>query len=165
MKKTTILKLTGIISFIAITGFSMVGCASHYSGLYKPDREVAEDPPGLSVDPENCAYIGGPIRAIDDFDFNPEEGAMYRYSGRTVRVPAGETMVALIHYNYTASNTTYYGFKHVSLPPLENGGLYVLFFDQYAGGWEWFDDRQAVLRKLNIDTGEYEDVPGAAFVK
>jgi hypothetical protein len=131
---------------------------------YKADLEVAEDPPGLSVDPEHCAYIGGPIRAIDNFDFDPGKGAMQSYLGRTLRVPTGVKMVALVHYNYNANNINYFGFKRISLPPLENEGVYVLFIDPYVGFTMW-NEKQAVLRKLNIDTGEYETIPGATFVK
>jgi hypothetical protein len=171
MRKTNILRMTGIIAFIAIIGFSIVECAS-FLPHHRPAREFAEDPPGLSVDPANCAYIGGKIRAIDDFDFDMGKGALYSYSGRTVRVPAGETMVALVHYNYQVDSTVYYGFSHISLPPLENGGLYVLFFNPYdsIGGTAGLRNRSLsnkhiTFRKLNKDTRKYEDIKGANIIQ
>lgn len=168
MKKTMFFELM-IIGSVFVCSILLYSCAStitayYASLLYKPRPAVAEDPPGLTIDPANCAYLGGPIRAIGDFDFNPEKGAMYSYPGRTVRVPAGEKMVALVHYIFEKGNIAYYGFKRISLPPLENGCSYMLYFTN--PDWEAMDldDSNVKLFKFNPNSKKFEEVGGATLI-
>jgi hypothetical protein len=165
MKENKLFKLA-VFGFLLLTSFFFYSCTTNQARIYEPIKEEAVNPPMLSVDIANCAYLGGAIRAIDDYDFDPIYGALRDYSYRTLRVPVEQKrMVALVHYNFIWGNTNYYGFKYILLPPLENGGLYMLYIDPKAGGRLW-DDRQAVLKKLNNDSGIYENVvPGAVYVQ
>ena len=136
----------------------MSSCATkRRTNLYTPNPAEAVDPPGLTIDHQNFAYLGGPIRAINNNDFNPGMGAVMSYSGRTLRVPAGENINALVHYYYFTDRYTAYGFSYVSLPPLENGGSYIVFFRGF--------DNRLVFQKLNSDSGNFESIRGATRVR
>jgi hypothetical protein len=149
--------LIGIVAIIAIVIF-LNGCASNLI----PNTAHAEDPPGLEVDPENCAFIGGRIRAINGHDFNAGEGAILNYPGRSIRVPSGEKLIALVHYYINRADGMYYGFKYVSLPPLENEGSYVLYIESNTTNLE---DNHIRFFKLNKNSGELENAGGATFVE
>jgi len=155
--------------FVLIFLFSIVmnGCAMFTINQYYPDPAAAENPPGLAIDTENFAYLGGPIRAIGSYDFNPGKGAILDYSGRTVRVPAGEEMTVLVHYSYTTSNSTtrtlYYGFKPVSVPPLKNGNTYVLFIDNPKAHDKW-ENKNIKLLSIDPVSWRINNIPGAKFV-
>ena len=156
--------------YVLIFLFSIVinGCAMSAINRYYPDPAVAENPPGLAIDTENFAYLGGPIRAIGSYDFNPGKGTMRDYSGRTVRVPAGEEMAAFVHYSYTTSdgsiNTTYYGFKLVSVPPLENGITYVLYIGNPTAHNKW-EDKNISLLRIDPVSWKIKNIPGAKFIQ
>ncbi|MCL2720815.1 MAG: hypothetical protein FWD47_05700 [Treponema sp.] len=160
MKKNTFY-LLGILCFILPFIVFLNGCEA--IPPYMPDLTIAENPRGLSVDPENCAYIGGRIRAIGNHDFDPGKGAMESYPTRTVRVPAGETMIALIHYAHQSQTTVYYGFKFISLPPLESGSSYLLYLDAPSFGTNW-KNKQINLKRVNLDSGILENIEGATFI-
>ena len=156
--------------FVLIFLFSIVinGCSMFAINQYYPDPAVAENPPGLDIDTENFAYLGGPIRAIRNHDFNPGKGTMWDYSGRSVRVPAGEEMTVLVHYSYTISNstmsTTYYGFIPVSIPPLENGITYLLYIGNPKASDKW-EDKNINLLSIDPVSWRIKHIPGAKFIK
>jgi len=161
MKKNKNIKT--IIISLFFFGILLNSCGS-LNNYYIPDPNIAEDPPGLLINPENYAFIGGKIRAINQYDFNPFVGAIREYPTRTLRVPVGETLAVLVHYNMRSSTTEYYGFRLVSLPPLENGGSYVLYLNNPPFGPSSFRDSHIIFLKLNQNSGGYESVPGATFL-
>jgi len=161
MKKYIFLKVV-MISLLLLSIFLLNGCSSQPT-RYILDLTIAENPPGLLIDPENYAYIGGRIRAINNHDFNPLTGAMREYPTRTLRVPSGESLIALVHYQHQSSTTVFFGFKFVSLPPLENGGSYILYLSNPPFGPSSFQDRHIKFLKLNQDSGIYENVLGVTF--
>jgi hypothetical protein len=148
----------GMVVIIAF-GIFLNGCIS--AEIYRPDPAVAEDPPGMEVDPASCAFIGGRIRAINGHDFSAGEGAILDYPGRTVRVPSGEKIVAMVHYYFQTTSVAFYGFKYVSLPPLESGGSYVLIIATTSTNPK---DDDIHFFKLNPDSGKFDNADGATFV-
>jgi hypothetical protein len=88
---------------------------------------------------------------------------MKEYPTRSIRVPGEIKMVATVHYHYTTSGTEYYGFKSVSLPPLENGISYVLFLGAPATIFSDWDDDDIFFKKVNPVSGRLENAEGATF--
>ena len=180
--------------FLMLLTFSLVfllsiffnGCTMFIVNKYTPKPASAEDPPGADIDPENFAYLGGLVRGIVIFnsnfdpdseeeinledamklyDFNPGQKAMRTYNKRTVRVPSGERMIAMMHFDhsYTSGNimTTYYGFVLVLLPPLENGVSYILYLGTpNNNNWKNSD---IYFKRINPKSWKVENVPGAVF--
>jgi len=151
------------VAFLLIC-FSFTGCMSMFASFFKPDPASARNPPGLTVDPENAAYLGGPIRAIGSFDFDEGQGAMKEYQNKSVRVPSGVELSVLVHYNFQSSEMEYYGFKYVLLPPLEKGISYIVFFEGAAllGVPQNGNIR---FKRVNPDSGKLENVKGATVAK
>jgi hypothetical protein len=152
-----------LLSNVFLNGCGTMGAAM-FAGMYKPNPASAVDPPGLQVDPANCAYLGGPIRAIGNYDFNEGQGAMKEYPARSIRVPSEVKMAALVHYYYSTSDTEYYGFKNVSLPPLENGGSYVLTLGAPSTIFSNLDSGDIIFKKVNPTSGKLENVEGAKLL-
>ena len=155
---------------ILILLFSVVinNCSMYTINQYYPDPADAENPPGLYIDTKNFAYLGGQIRAIKDYDFNPGQGAIHNYPKRSVRVPAGEEMTALVYYSYTISNgtmsTIYYGFRHISVPPLENGIAYILYIDNSTAHNKW-DDKNINFLRIDPVSWRIKKLSGAKFIQ
>ena len=173
MKKNKFLKIF-VVAFLASIFFS--SCTMIQINKYHPYPSKAEDPPGLAIDSENFAYLGGPIRAIGDYDFDPGKGAIRNYPGRTLRVPSGENIKAFVYCSMPIDNyqsgsyqvtVIQYGFIYVSLPPLEKGCSYILYLSSPKSAWEksstWLDEH-IILMKKNPNTWKYESVHGAAFI-
>jgi len=149
------------VSFLLIC-FSFSNCMSMFASFLKPDPAVAVDPPGFTVDPANAAYLGGPIRAIGTYDFDEGQGAMKEYQNRSVRVPSGIALSVLVHYHFQSSMGEWWGFKYVSLPPLEKGVSYILFFDGAAlTGVP--RDGNIRFQRVNPDSGKLETINGATI--
>jgi hypothetical protein len=162
MKKEKYLELW-IISLLLVVSIFFSSCASFYADLYRPDLSVAEIPRGLDIDSENIAYLGGPIRSINGFGL-AANGPSSKNPGRTIIVPSGETINAIVEFSTTPVNGIYYyGTKQVSLPPLERGHLYVLFLGDPTSMNNW-KDKNIRFKMLNPNSGKYEDVKGATFV-
>ena len=174
MKKNNFLKIKtfGIVFLVSIF-FS--NCAMMEINKYYPYPSNAEDPPGLIIDSENFAYLGGRIRAIDDYDFDPGKGAIRNYPVRTLRVPSGENIKAFVYcsmplYSYQSGNyqvnVVQYGFIYVSLPPLEKGCSYILYLSTPKSSREtsstWLDEH-IIFMKKNPNTWKFESIQGAAF--
>jgi len=160
----------GIFCCMFLLCIFLNSCVSFAINRYYPDPYSAVDPPGLAIDSENYAYLGGRIRAINEYDFNPGMGAVQSYPVRSLRVPAGEPQIALVYYYYAISNrinssqvqvTTHYGFKIVSLPPLENGVSYVLYLA--APGNNIWEDSHILFKRIDPVSWKIEDIRGAAF--
>jgi hypothetical protein len=151
-----------IISVIFLSTIQLSSCIT--AKTYSPDQIAAENPPGLSIDLENCVYLGGPIRAINQYDFDPKMRAVSFYPKRSICIPAGENITALVHYNFSSTTVMYYGFKFVSLPPLEKGCFYILYTDGIAIAGN-LSDKNIIFKKLNTKSGKYENVEGAFFIK
>ena len=145
---------TAIIGLIFLFGIFLIGCASI------PDPVTAENIPGLSVNPENSAYLGGRIGAIGNYDFNAGSGVKVSNPERILRVPAGQKMIVSVYYIYFYYFFGFWGyskgFMPIIIPPLENEGVYRISIKGFA--------TRAILEKFNNDTKKYEKVKGAAFV-
>jgi len=175
MKKSKFLKIKIFgVAFLVSIFFS--SCAMIKINMYYPYPSEAEDPPGLTIGSENFAYLGGPIRAIGDYDFEPGKGAIRDYPGRTLRVPSGENIKAFVYcsmplYSYQSGSyqvtVIQYGFIYVSLPPLEKGCSYILYLSSSKSARKksitWLDEH-IIFMKKNPNTWKFENVHGAAFV-
>jgi len=171
MKKNIFFKLI-FLSFILLFGIFLNCCSMYTINRLYPYPSEAVDPPGLIINPENFAYLGGSIRAIDNYDFDPGKRAIGNYPKRALRVPAEENIKALVYYSSSIGsyrtgslqvNIIQHGFKFVSLPPLENGCFYILYIkpEKYSD----IEDKNIILMRRNPKTWKFENVHGAAFIE
>ena len=105
----------------------IANCALLSPGTQRPDIDKAVDPVDLSVDPDNCAYLFGPIVGIGNHKV--EVTGFIVPVDRLVRVPAGIELNALIrasiiHVNSDNSSETYETIESITIPLLENGKIY-----------------------------------------
>ena len=155
-----------IIAATAIVVFITLGLASAST---PPDVSKALTPTDLSIDPDNCAYLIGPILAIDNH--NVTEGSFLALAliEKTVRVPAGKQLnvgiSAGISHNYRKGDGSwgknlYDAKQEVAIPPLDNGRIYKLS----TGNFD-INESQRLLMSFDIffsvsntETNRYEHI-------
>jgi len=156
-----------IIAVGALVIFIVLGlaCASTPKA---PDVSKALTPTGLSIDPDNCAYLIGPILAIDN---NNVTGVPFSINldGKTVRVPIGKQLNVSItvglQHNYRRSDgswaTDIYDTNYnIIIPALENGRIYRLVTTNYN-----INENEKLLLSFEVDlivfnteTNRYEHI-------
>jgi len=110
-------------------------------GVASATRPAADDtsnavvPSGLSIDPDNYAYIRGGIIAVDQHRVIGQSalGGLAERTVNIIKVPAGRELTVLVPlgttWNILQPERKTYHFdvnQNISLPPLENGKIYRL---------------------------------------
>jgi hypothetical protein len=153
LRRSIMKRKMGLYFFTAgvLMSFVMLGLVSCFVLPKRgPDISEAKEPKGLSIDPENCAYLFGSIYGIDNYEVEPNyfnlQSYFVRGYGVPVRVPAGKELIVLIMAGGEYVNTqdsskswSYTTKQSIRIPPLENGKMY------------------------RITTGQYYDIPNGRF--